>query len=262
MKLYRFEKNEDKRLQTIINKSLWISRPQEFNDLSDCELDGIGGPSYDNDFYMRLKNCIETLYPSEQHNYFPLPDEILNSLRQFFDHSALPENSSEIPLISELTRNSIVAKVRNYLRKRTGVCCFFQGEPKHPLMWAHYANNHTGFCIEYEIEHTDNQLLEVNYTTVPVKPSIVELLLCPEETLLRILTRKSLEWNYEKEFRLIHPNKFYNDERGEIIPLPQTMNPIRLIKGANFDNEKNTELMKQFSIEVISYKSFKNMNSQ
>ncbi len=260
MKLYRFEKNEYDRLQTIINKSLWISRPQEFNDLSDCELDGIDTPSYDSHFYTRLKSCIETLYPSEQHNYFPLPDEILKSLRQFFDHTT--ENNSETPLISELTRNFSVTKVRNYLRNRTGVCCFFQGEPKHPLMWAHYANNHTGFCIEYEIEHIDNQLLEVNYTTVPVKPSIAELLLCPEETLLRILTRKSLEWNYEKEFRLIHLNKLLENEKGKSIPLPPTMKPTRLIKGEKFNNEKNTELIQQLSIEVVPYKSFKNMNDQ
>ena len=154
-----------------------------------------------------------------------------------------------------LHRNANVQIIRKFLRESTGVCCFFKDEPKHPLMWAHYANSHTGFCVEYEVDEIVAPLFEVNYASILPSPSINELILCPEESFLRILTTKTLEWSYEKEVRCISLNALLSGESGKSIPLPSSMKPVRLIKGAKFAHSKNEELLHSLELETVLYKN-------
>ena len=95
------------------------------------------------------------------------------------------------------------------LKDTTGVSCLSESKDS-LLMWAHYANNHRGFCVEYD-------LLEINrslrFTAVPVIYS--EEKTCfdffdPQsigkdtwKLFIQSLTSKSPEWRYEKEWRII-----------------------------------------------------------
>lgn len=200
--------------------------------------------------------CVEILYPKTSHNYFPLSDDILDSLKEFIANCSLAGSSSlDDGLRRSLTRNWIVQKIREDLRKHTGVCCFFKDAPKHPLMWAHYADSHTGFCIEYDVDEANSELEYVNYASQLPAPSISELLFCPDESFLRILTTKSIEWSYEKEVRLVHLNALQDDESGKCIPLPSFMKPVRLIKGAKFDHSKNEEILENLGLQVALYRN-------
>lgn len=255
MKVYRFEKNDAKRIQTILDGEIHLSCPEVFNDLDDCRLQGIFTPDVDNQYYTKIRNCLDILYPEKQLNHSRLPEEALNELKRFFATFESKENSIK----SKLDRNSIVRKIRDLVRKRTGVSCFFKDAPNHPLMWAHYADSHKGFCIEYEVDQEDS-LWPVNYTTEPLQPSLYELLLCPYETLIRILTTKSMEWQYEKEVRLISLNIFEHKETGKNIALPIGMRPTKIITGAHFthiDDQPNIEeISDKLKIDVILYKKF------
>lgn len=82
--------------------------------------------------------------------------------------------------------------------------------PESELMWAHYANSHQGFCIEYDL----NKLTEGSYVkgfnltnTIHVKyednnPKIVE-----QDSVFTVQTKafgtKSKPWVYENEIRLV-----------------------------------------------------------
>lgn len=46
-------------------------------------------------------------------------------------------------------------KVMGEFRKRITITCFTQN-PNHMPMWAHYANNHHGFCVKYRITDTSH----------------------------------------------------------------------------------------------------------
>lgn len=68
-----------------------------------------------------------------------------------------------------------------------------------PLMWAHYANSHTGFCVGYEktdIENISTKLQKVTYSTQPYSIKTQS-----DESILFI---KSNEWEYENEWRAIY----------------------------------------------------------
>lgn len=78
------------------------------------------------------------------------------------------------------------------------------------LMWAHYANSHKGFCIEYQIDKLKDKYLapemvnelKVNYEPKPQTFSYLDLKE-KNRTLEKLFATKSLNWSYEKEIRLI-----------------------------------------------------------
>lgn len=255
MRVFRFEKNEEKRLETIRRHEIYISSPDNFNDLDDCRMQGIFTPDFDVHFHGKLMECIKILYPERKFNYFPVRQEIVDELKDMLENFSLPNSSSDDQIKRALYRNASVYKIREVLRKSTGVCCFFKDAPKHPLMWAHYANSHTGFCLEYEIDDIQAPFYDVNYSSHLPLPSINELLLCPEESFLRILTTKTLEWNYEKEVRFVSLNALLDGENGKAIPLPSPINPVRLIMGQKFNHSENRELIESLGLEVVPYKA-------
>ncbi|OEC57587.1 hypothetical protein A9G49_05175 [Aeromonas sp. ANP5] len=96
-------------------------------------------------------------------------------------------------------------------------------------MWAHYANNHEGFCIGYDSElfkeetSSDEQLpistsaVKMKYnncrfdftnTSIDISKNHNDKL---KSILFHVLTTKSDEWIYEKEYRIILPLKNCDD---------------------------------------------------
>lgn len=77
------------------------------------------------------------------------------------------------------------------------------------LMWSHYAQNHTGFCIEYDFEEKDmfyKHLHPVVYTKERYAVSKIDVLDGNKEFLYKTTCRKSDVWSYEKEWRIITAN--------------------------------------------------------
>lgn len=78
--------------------------------------------------------------------------------------------------------------------------------PNNELMWAHYANSHKGFCIEYDIDEIiksqkDNvEIIKIIYSqNIP----FIENDNSDREIKQKILGYKSSSWKYENEIRLI-----------------------------------------------------------
>lgn len=81
---------------------------------------------------------------------------------------------------------------------------------KDELLWAHYANSHYGFCIEYDLELLLNDYygynawhFPVNYTDVPPQYSIGDSSLSKKEQLIKLAGFKSKAWSNEKEYRIV-----------------------------------------------------------
>lgn len=75
------------------------------------------------------------------------------------------------------------------------------------LMWSHYANVHNGFCIKYNTEKFKPIMLGILYPIIysSVKPDVFnELRDCTENTIVKALVNKAMEWEYEKEWRAVN----------------------------------------------------------
>lgn len=111
--------------------------------------------------------------------------------------------------------------IQNTLVKHFRVSCFATS-PYSMLMWAHYANSHKGFCIEYEVPEDGNennliyQLYPVIYSSR--RTSVLEECLqnidttqTSRDTLWKIhkygLLSKDIIWQYQNEWRLIGYDK-------------------------------------------------------
>ena len=72
------------------------------------------------------------------------------------------------------------------------------------LMWAHYGNKHTGYCVEFEASDDTpffGASQPVRYSTD--YPTVDFFSTPREEQVDPIFLTKSLDWNYEREWRII-----------------------------------------------------------
>lgn len=93
-----------------------------------------------------------------------------------------------------------------YLRNKFLISCF-STTPHSNLMWGHYAEKHTGFCLEYDVALLPEEMqlvLPVVYVEKPYDASkILDMRgitdkyapICPS-------LFKSMDWKYEKEWRV------------------------------------------------------------
>ena len=102
-------------------------------------------------------------------------------------------------------------------RDRAGVYSLAKsdtGIPDNELMWAHYANSHKGFCIEYDVDtlalseelwFNVNQIDAVAYSIQFPEMALEDLLGKSDVPLLtKIYGTKSRVWRYENEARLLY----------------------------------------------------------
>ncbi len=109
------------------------------------------------------------------------------------------------------------------------VACFTE-TPYSMLMWSHYANNHQGFCIEYEIPLYAAPYIQIFHNLMPViysdkRISILDQCirsLQPPGLTADILwdiykyglLMKSMDWKYQNEWRLISCNNLLSNGDG------------------------------------------------
>lgn len=77
------------------------------------------------------------------------------------------------------------------------------------LMWSHYAQNHTGFCIEYDFEENNmfyKRLYPVKYTKDRCAISKADMSNSNTHWIYKTICSKSDVWSYEKEWRIVTAN--------------------------------------------------------
>lgn len=132
--------------------------------------------------------------------------------------------------------------------------CSLSSEYDNFLMWSHYANEHKGICIAYDVskvkEYNKTILKKVIYTKKiqiykPYNHIFENPILNEEKNFISLFYLKHKNWKYEKEYRIIT----YEDY--DFINLPikaiyfgmnADINHINLVK--NFIKDKNIELYK------------------
>jgi len=224
-KLYKYQPYKENRISAIINKKLWFSMPKDMNDPFDCR--GV---------------CWNT-------------DEIENFLKTRVHKDKIKEFDS----IDSIVEGAI-ASLRNNIK----ISCFSEELFSMP-MWSHYADNHTGFCIEYDFTRLSYEndltkyLFPVGYDSrryditnlfkktfnEPYDPRVI--LLC------FLMNLKHSSWSYEKEWRIIKmrlPEEKEFTSGLEDCPLK----PTAIYLGVNFDkNEVHSVKEKLKSLDIPIY---------
>ncbi len=101
------------------------------------------------------------------------------------------------------------------LQSKIRVSCFTE-DGNNPLMWSHYADNHTGVCLKFDLSkdsNLQNALQPVSYTSKLIDAET-------REDLQNCLLTKLNNWEIEKEWRIISDKekfRFKHEAVAEII---------------------------------------------
>ncbi|MBE5394535.1 DUF2971 domain-containing protein [Brevibacillus agri] len=131
-------------------------------------------------------------------------EELSNYLKEVLSSEILAKHST----------SKIVSEAYNSLRDHTKISCFTEKLYNMP-MWAHYANNHQGICVEYDFSQLDaeddfsKQIFPVGYQehrydiTNLIKLSFNDTLDMRIYLLYFLFLIKHQSWEYENEWRII-----------------------------------------------------------
>ena len=119
----------------------------------------------------------------------------------------LTATQPELPLVSKVIATALHGSANELI----GILCL-SGSSRHPLMWAHYAENHQGALLEFDASslcfsrrrHNEDEfgvLRRVYYAdTRPVVSNYPN-----DDFVASLAFTKALEWAYEQEHRMIWP---------------------------------------------------------
>lgn len=221
--LYKYYSDTKLNFETIKNNSMWYSAPCNFNDIFDCNI------SIDDE---KIFNNALNLFPDK---------------RGVRTGSPMWKKLKE-----EINRGLYMLETQfNELRNTTGISCFSEREDS-LLMWAHYANNHRGICVEYNLLNINKEL---GFTAVPIIYSNDRTCFDSIESygekdiwkfFIESLTSKSMEWNYEKEWRIIRDqvacgSQWDVNKKGALLKM---IRPDSIILGCATNLEFEKEIMR------------------
>ncbi|MGQ6115116.1 MULTISPECIES: DUF2971 domain-containing protein [Serratia] len=200
MYIYKYRKFDDNNINALRDNKIWFSRGVNFNDPFDCSLNvplTLMSDSSIKEFIIR-NTTNSSLFDFAKNN-----EDMLNSV--IFQQI---ERSRE--LLSETgIKNHELFPVYNIVAAsllRSFICCF-STESTNPLLWSHYADRHSGFCIRFKKNVLLDDLSpfeydEVKYSDDPI--NLLEGIYDGSNPAKKIIFSKSQAWSYEKEYRLIH----------------------------------------------------------
>lgn len=173
------------RLRSIlVDCTLRFSSPAEFNDPFDMGAIVVAeGTAYQR--RMRLRQMLRNVDGS-------LPRHERRKRER--DLAAMPLSDFESRI-----RGAHAEHVRN-----SGVCCF-AGNPRSILMWSHYAQNHTGICLQFNIARDPTFFLRAISVRYVAELPVINWLHNRDERLKDSLFTKYIGWEYEGEHRILVP---------------------------------------------------------
>ena len=163
----------------ITTNSMMFSSPKAFNDPFDCQLQPI---------------------------IFPSPVEVTQFLNRVLPGAApqIITNLANNAIANPLAFAQILESAINFDSK--GVLCLSQ-EPDNILLWSHYADNHYGVCLKFDI------LQDLDFFSIPLTViydqsyPVYNHMTQTNDIVTKMIKTKFDLWKYEKEIRIFKQNK-------------------------------------------------------
>lgn len=255
--LYKFRRIDEYSLKNLSGDTIWLNSPSRYNDPFDCA----ATISALDLFSSSIKYHLDEI-PGAQELYKLVPREKMaeiresgNPVREIAQLALAADKSirsADIPTmidaleaaiknVMEPTYTDLVKHVRDGIK-----LCSFCATMKPITMWSHYADEHKGFCIEYDIEKlARGDIRRRMLFPVIYKDSMFD---CTKYLIAAIRDRgtfnniyarlqalyKSPEWSYEQEWRLVFIGGVIDKEQDYPMPTPS-----KVFLGAKIsDNDK------------------------
>ncbi|MFY0714287.1 DUF2971 domain-containing protein [Seonamhaeicola sp. NFXS20] len=161
------------------------------------------------------KEIIERDIQSLEENYFwsSSIDALNDPWETIVKSDKFEKQSKSLGWLLNQKRKEALSKVQNALMnllealKKIGIYSL-SGNALDEILWAHYANGHKGFCIEYDLDKLLNSYsgtffsFPIIYTKNPPNIELKDIPSKNQELIKKLAGYKSLRWSYEKEYRI------------------------------------------------------------
>lgn len=195
--LYKYFKCSDRSIRMLRESRLFFADPDSLNDLFEFKIQMNPTINTIEEIYFTTRKLIE-----DQEFKTKAKKEMGDSAIKLIENADIEYFKKNLSIQeTEKSLSENWNQIRKLDAKELGVCCFTK-RPDNKLMWAHYADDNKGFCLEFEFVSWLVKCKPVNY--VKEYPTIRALDVMVKPTLyLDLLFTKSDEWNYEEEFRAL-----------------------------------------------------------
>ena len=189
--LFKYCPKIDRALEMLKAKQVWCSKSVHFNDPFDGNI-----PFEVDDSPGAFVSAAVTQYAKDGHKW--------DGIKEILDDSILPDCT-----LSAKKRADIDTTAKEFLdsNRNMGILSLSE-QPLSILMWSHYGANHTGVCIGFERNSTndlgdDDACSPVCYSDFYPKPRFSQLFAADGTLTHDLFYIKAREWAYEKEWRLM-----------------------------------------------------------
>ncbi|CQJ57517.1 Protein of uncharacterised function (DUF2971) [Yersinia intermedia] len=223
-RLYKYKSFSVDSLDLLVSDRLYFADPTTFNDPLDCN------PSVKNDIDdVDMLNAI--LYKLVKDNHQkeleeaaakvkyrgPKTLEKIETLGKNEARKIINDIAWEVDFFDELHGESTCNYIKQYLLKNYAVGVLSLAKDfNNPLMWSHYADQHKGFCIGYDV--SVNELINIhpvdyNGERFIRTQQVYNMLFNDNDDIKKeakeavekvILLNKAPSWKYENEYRVIN----------------------------------------------------------
>jgi hypothetical protein len=166
----------------ILDSRLWLSSPADFNDPFDMR----GCVTIDGGVKQREKRLSQLVNANLAHLNWKQRESKVREM--------MTKTSDELAGVVTASHNKVV--------ERVGVCSF-SNDPRNILMWSHYADCHTGICIQFDVARDPITFLEAISVEYSEDYPVINWLEDSAQQLKKVLLRKHLDWSYEEERRIV-----------------------------------------------------------
>ena len=148
--------------------------------------------------------------PHTLYSYVPFDKNTIDAIVQGYKYAneIFDFNDPTDPTIKLIPETKEIIEILKNIR----IACF-STSPLSTLMYSHYTDKHKGICIEYDFSDFDTEntsLLEVKYKEeLKIDSKIVQIMMKSDNDIneeisfLDLFRTKHLNWEYEKEYRVM-----------------------------------------------------------
>lgn len=250
MRLYKYFHPD--RVDVLERAQLRFSPPHAFNDPFDLKpnIQGFASREYWNAAFR------EALPKIVQEQYAELPEEVRARVSVEIIQALIGTKASTMEQegfdLAQFVAPNLRSVMETKLEELIGIFCLTE-KPDNLLMWAHYADSHQGFVVEFDgADSYFNQrrseddefchVRKVKYSDKRPTLSLSEI-----ESLDTFLT-KSLDWEYEQEWRMLMPLSMANRTiKGMPIDIHLFEFPRRIVKAVILGSRANESLKRRIT---------------
>lgn len=234
---YKYRKLNDDTFKSLEEKKFWVADVNTLNDPFECSL-----LFNQNEF---LRNFFfDEYFPKRFFKKFNIEitkaelNNIHHSVNPYLTYSEICLNKGVILNINNEQFIEIANATWNDVRinaKKTIQICSFTERYDSLLMWAHYAEQHKGICIEYDFNESDADRIRPFIQPVFYSNKIFTINSIGEVNAINNIMAsicKSKDWEYEQEWRLTIFAKSQIEGNMNLIKAPI---PKAIILGSRFN---------------------------